>query len=288
MKKVYVTAAMILVGFLVSTIIALQPQAQPQVQPQAQNDNLLLNPGFEGIYTAQDGISEVRVAPYWRAYWKENLICLPDWLVPGGSPAQFVKRPEYRYAGLPLDERRVRSGQKSQLAFVTYGVNLAGVYQQSPELTGRPTVQAGVWAQSWSSAENDPTQNVGGDMFATVCIDPAGQMDPWARRVQCSEWQGVPPSGADGTFAYIQSPQVQAQRERVTVFVLWMGRWAVRHNDIYLDDAQLMVVGAEQPTVTPCPTCAPCPSVTPCPTGQPGDCASVEDMQTVIAEWDRR
>lgn len=295
MRRVYIVAIGIVVGVLLA--VSAIADAQPVAHPAQQDANLLRNPSFEGTYIYQDGIPEVRVAPEWRAYWKDSLACLPDWVVPGGSPAGLVKRPEYRYSSLPLDPRRVRSGQKSQIAFVTYGVNLAGVYQQVPGLTGNPVVRAGAWMQSWASAENDPTKNEGGDMFATICIDPRGQADPWARRVQCAEWQWVPPSGSGttGEFAYVRSPEVRADGGQVTVFILWMGRWAVRHNDVYVDDADLQIVGTTGPTATPYPTYTPRPTYTPYPTytpGAPGTGVDYEriksDVATVVATWDRR
>jgi hypothetical protein len=218
--------------------------------------NLLRNPGLEGTYIPFNGIGELKTAPEWTPFFKENIQCLPDWSVPGGSAAHLVKRPEYKDATLDIDERRVRSGEKAQVIFVTYGVEIGGVYQKVPGLVGNPVVQASFYGQSWASARNDPTKNEGGDMFATVCIDPRGGDDPWARRVQCAEWQWVPPSGPDGEFAQIYSPEVRVDGGQVTVFILFMGRWATLHNDGYADDASLWIVESGG-APTPCPTPGP-------------------------------
>lgn len=212
------------------------------------------NPSFEGVYAPQDGISQVLVAPGgWRAFWLDRGDNLPLWGVPGGSPSSLLKRPEYKPLEDYVDFRRVRSGDMSQCLFSAWGVLLAGVFAPIHDVEPGTTIRASVYVQSWSSTGHDPGENVGGDMFVTVCIDPSGGTYPWSRRLQCGEWVWAPPAGhgSNGIFAKAYSPPVLVPEGNATIFVIGHGRWAVSHNDLYLEDA-----GVEVEVVVP-PECPP-------------------------------
>lgn len=225
---------------------------------QAQTSNLLVNPSFEGVYYDQDNIDQIKVANGWRAFWKQDLLAMPDWAL-SGNDHRYVKRPEYKPLSLSIDAGRVRSGQLSQCLFATYGVLIAGV-QQTVSIKEGAWYQASAYVQSWSSTKGDPTKNEGGDMYAVVGIDPYGGTSPWSRRVLWGDWVYVPPKGETAQFALTSSPVVQARSDRVTVFILGDGRWATVHNDLYIDDANLVEVSLG---VTPVPTPVPAP---------PGEC----------------
>jgi LysM repeat protein len=85
-------------------------------------------------------------------------------------------------------------------------------------------------------------------------IDPTGGANPYAHSVVWSE-----PMRSEDTWGQL-SVQATAQGESVTVFVFSAPKYPVLHNEVYLDDARLVVVGQEEgPTPTPEPTATPAP-----------------------------
>ena len=248
----------------------------------------LINGGFEGDYIAQDGIPQILVPEQgWRAFWMDRGQALPPWAVPGGSPAELLKRPEYKPLTRDVDEKRVRSGETSQCLFSPYGVLIGGLFTVVDDVPEGAYVEALVHAQSWASAKHNPAWNEGGDMFATVCIDPKGGTDPWSIRLQCAEWTWVPEAGSDGNWADVCSPVVKVLEGKVSVFILGHGRWATVHNDLYLDDAEVRLVdgpGGVAPTYTPYPTYTAYPTYTPKPneTPAPGAGPSLEEIKEAV------
>jgi len=284
---------MLVLAGVMAGIFALPGIAAQIAQP------TLVNGGFEGDYIAQDGIPQILVPEQgWRAFWMDRGQPLPPWAVPGGSPAELLKRPEYKPLTRDIDEKRVRSGEISQCLFSPYGVLIAGLFTVVEDVPEGAYVEALVHAQSWASAKHNPARNEGGDMFATVCIDPKGGTDPWSIRLQCAEWTWVPEAGSDGDWAKVHSPVVKALGSKVTVILLGHGRWATVHNDLYFDDAEVRLVdgpggGTPYPTYTPLPTYTAYPTYTPGPNGTPapgGDWPSLQDIKnavaTVVAERD--
>src|SRR5207248_6206956 len=88
---------------------------------------------------------------------------------------------------------------------------------------------------SWSS-QNDEFARSEGIHRRWVGIDPDGGTDPFDPRVV---W-----STADATmdrFAQL-SVAAQARGDRATVFVRTQPDWATKHNDVLLDDAELVVI----------------------------------------------
>jgi len=246
---------------------------QPVVMPRpytANPANLLDNPSFEGDYYPFHGIGNLQVAESWGAMWWPRGE-LPLWAVSGGSDGP-IRRPEYKPLPLEVDSGRVRTGERSQAFFTFYGVLLGGVYQTVP-VPADSFLQASVWAQTWTSAFDDPSQSTG-EMYVTVCVDPAGGTDPWARRVQCADWQA--PSYERGEFRIVASPVVQAEGARVTVFILAHHKWSIKHGDMYIDDAALVVTDASGE----CPTCPECPACPPCEPGttEPVDYDRIADI----------
>ena len=244
------------------------------------SDNLLVNPGFEGPAHSQDGIGEIQVVDGWRAFWKDAQPIMPDWAISGGDP-RTIKRPEWKPLPKEVDAARVHTGVQSQCLFSYSGILLAGV-QQTVDVDVGDWVQGSIYAQSWSSEENDPNVNYKGDMYVAVGIDPMGGDNPWARRVLWSDWRFAPPRGASVRWARAVSPVVQAINGTVTMFVLGDGRWATRHNDLYLDSAELYLVDLGGPIEPPPPPPPP-------PGDDPVDYERITRIVAdVLAEWDRR
>lgn len=230
---------------------------QTQITGQQVVEPELANPGFEGHYAVQDGKTTVLVAPHWRGFWKDGG-SLPDWAQQGASSGP-IRQPEYKAATLTVDPRRVRSGSTAQCLFTFYGVMLGGVQQTVAAQAGQ-WYQAGFQVQAWTDGSDDPCRSTG-QMVAAVGIDPKGGEDPWARRVVWSDWQDANPGC--GRWFEVKSPVVQAQAGQVTVFVLAQHRWALKHGDLYVDDAWLRQVQM----AGDCPQCPACPEPTPCVPG---------------------
>jgi LysM repeat protein len=215
--------------------------------PNADGPNLLQNPGFEGAFVKQccrtdlppdkppTPIDEIQVAPGWSAWWLE----------PGrdaahpttGSPAWH--RPEYRSANchFPICAPRVHSGDDAQHYFTFFSLHDAGMYQQVSGITPGSIVQFSIYLQAWSTDANVGPSQLTQNMSLRVGIDPYGGTDAFSPNVI---W-GAPGNSFDTWTLF--TTQATAQSGSVTVFTRSTPYWGVQHNDVYLDDASLVVVG---------------------------------------------
>ena len=250
--------------------------------PAADGPNLLDNPSFEGAFIKQccrtdlppdqppTPIDEIQVAPGWSAWWLE----------PGrdaahpttGSPAWH--RPEYRSANchFPICAPRVHSGDDAQHYFTFFSLHDAGMYQQVSGITPGSIVQFSVYLQAWSTNENIGPSQFTQNMNLRIGIDPYGGTNAFSPNVIWSD-----PGNSFDTWT-LYSMQATAQGSSVTVFTRSTPYWGVQHNDVYIDDASLVVVGAGSvsgggsTTTTTTNTAPPAPSG---PDGtytvQPGD-----------------
>jgi LysM repeat protein len=253
--------------------------------PAADGPNLLQNPGFEAPFNKQccrtdlpadkppTVIDEVQVAQGWSAWWLE----------PGqdaahpttGSPAWH--RPEWRSANchFPICAPRVHSGDDAQHYFTFFSVHDAGVYQQVSGITPGDQLQFSIYMQAWSTNENIGPSQLTQNMGMRIGIDPFGGTDAFSPNVI---W--TTPSDSFDAWA-LYTVQAAAQASTVTVFTRSTPYWGVQHNDMYVDDASLVVVGAgggsasgnggsattTTTTTTPAPAAGPGGSYT----VQPGD-----------------
>lgn len=232
----------------------------------AQDGNLVRNPSFEGSYHAWSGIPEIQVADEWTPWW------LPQ---QESDPPEINRRPEYKRADVTLFANRVHSGSAAQQWFTFYSTHVAGMFQQVSGIQPGRRLQFSIWAQAWSSSEDNPYVSVApGVINLQVGIDPTGNTDPWAGTVV---W-----SGLVNTYDQwvLMSIEAVAQSGTVTVFMKSAPQYPVKHNDTYWDDGTLAIVGDAPPpptstpeplptaaelTPTPSPTVAP-PTSTPAPT----------------------
>ncbi|MBI3241471.1 MAG: LysM peptidoglycan-binding domain-containing protein [Chloroflexi bacterium] len=235
----------------------------------AQQPNLLTNPGFESPYFQQcchtepsfdpnAPYAEVQVANGWKAYWVE----------PDSSPAfksycdynvepvtcQPYHRPEFRDLGTAPE--RIHGGANAQKYFTFYSTHLAGLYQQVTGVIPGQTYRFTIYVQAWSTDSSVPGASSFGEqaMGLQMGIDPNGGTDPFSANIVWSQtynpldiWQQL---GVD----------VAAKSSTITVFTRSWPRLALRHVDIYLDDASLTALGGEAGTF---PTSAPLIGVTP-------------------------
>lgn len=258
--------------------------------PTADGPNLLQNPSFEGGFVKQccrtdlppdqprTPIDEIQVAPGWSAWWLE----------PGqdaahpttGSPAWH--RPEYRSANchFPICAPRVHSGDDAQHYFTFFSVHDAGMYQQVSGITPGTILQFNIYLQAWSTNENIGPSQFTQNMNLRVGIDPFGGTNAFSPNVI---WG---PAGNSFDAWSLFSVQATAQSSNVTVFTRSSPYWGVQHNDVYLDDASLVAVGAgsvtgggDSTTTTTTTTTAP-----PAPSGPDGSyTVQTGDILTRIA-----
>lgn len=152
--------------------------------------------------------------------------------------------PEYRDTkGIAaIGPSRIRSGSNSQKYFTFWSVHEAGV-MQTVSVPAGTTVRFSVYMHAWSSnqdmSELDPStfkSRGQTSMHMRVGIDPTGGDDPWSPNVVWS-----PEHDSYDNFGYYEVRAV-AQADKVTVYTHSMPEKGMKHNDVYVDDAELVVI----------------------------------------------
>lgn len=222
----------------------------------AQGENLLRNPGFEGNFFAWGGINEIQVAHEWTPWWAEDTNHDPAW-----------HRPEYKRALAAIFPNRVMNGDSAQQWFTFHASHLAGMYQQVFNVTPGQNYRFSIWAQVWSSVEDDPNVSVlPANPHLRIGIDPTGN---WSSGAGTVVWSGEASMSSIIDQWGAVSIEAVAQNDIITVFMRTSPDFANKHNDIYWDNASLVAVGpaAPPPTNTPLPITAtplpPPPTTTP-------------------------
>ncbi len=254
----------------------------------AQGRNLLKNPGFEGDFKIQcsfpggkpwqpvecDGPvpsmpwQTVQVADGWVGWWQppstdrgaSNFYQqFPNYCghnAPDGCVAWH--QPEFRDTRSGgQDPPRIRSGENSQKYFTFWSVHQGGVYQVVEGLRPGTPLRFGIYMMAWSAAkqnsvEPNPHQSFGQtSMHMKIGIDPTGGTDPWSPDIVWSTEK----ESYDVFGRY--EVQAVARSNKVTVFTHTQPDNPMQHNDVYLDDAELTLVGGIGPneplTVNPPP-----------------------------------
>jgi LysM repeat protein len=285
MKTSIKQGLLVSLALLLSLALAASGAGSVAAAPMADGPNLLQNPGFEAPFDKQccrtdlapdkppTPIDEIQMAQGWVGWWLE----------PGrdaahpttGSPAWH--RPEYRSANchFPICAPRVHSGDDAQHYFTFFSLHDAGVYQQVSGITPGSQLEFSIYLQAWSTDANIGPSQLTQNMNLRIGIDPFGGTDAFSPNVI---W-GDPGNSFD--FWTLFNLQATAQSSQVTVFTRSTPYWGVQHNDVYLDDASLVVVGAGGDTnggnnTTTTTTTAPSPAAGPGGSYvvQPGDILS--------------
>lgn len=231
----------------------------------AQGPNLLANPGFEPPYvTSIPGKNNCFIANGWTAWYIEGT---------REETAQgYLHAPEYKGAtrqDFPYD--RVHGGDTAQQWFRSFATYKAGVYQVVPNITPGARYRFGAWVMIWSCHydEEEDKKNCQGarsgnpsPMRIRVGIDPKGGTDPFSANVVWS------PEGDPVDAWQLFQVEAVAQASQMTVFVYSNPEFRNRNNDVYVDDASLVMVAAP-PTPKPKPTNTPAPTSTPTATPEP-------------------
>jgi LysM repeat protein len=236
-----VTLILFILLALFGLVFVLSPAGNQAV---AQGQNLLTNPSFEGQYS-----SYVPETPQELADCPRN-ICTTAQMPPGWKPWWVKERPtdvnpEYKPAEANVGGNRIHSGSRAAQYFSFWSTHKAGL-RQTVTVPAGSLVQFSVFGQAWmTEADNASVSDRSGTPNMRIGIDPTGGTNPYSPNVVWSGYQQ--PFDAYAQF----SVQAQAQGDKVTVFTFSAPsvnpnspEYGFKHNDIYWDDAALVVVGA--------------------------------------------
>jgi LysM repeat protein len=243
-------AALVVVLCVVMVTLLLMMPLLAQAEEVGPNPNLLVDGDFEAPspWPQQEGIGEVQVAPGWRAWYLDKA---PSYV---NKPANcmdskagygcYWMRPEFRDTVLASFENRVRSGMRAQKYFSFGRMHEAGLYQRIGGITPGSTVRFSIYIQAWQCSNIDKCGKNGihsdapDNMHLRVGIDPYGGDNPFSSNVVWAPEQ----EAFDRWVEFVV--ETQAQADTVTVFTHSRPEWgwARVENDVYLDDASLVVV----------------------------------------------
>lgn len=231
----------------------------------AQGPNLLANPSFEPPYvTSIPGKDNCFIANGWTAWYIEG--------TREETMQGYLHAPEYKGAtrqDFPYD--RVHGGDTAQQWFRSFATYKAGVYQVVPNIAPGGRYRFSAWVMIWSchyDSDKDKKNCQGArsgnpsPMRIRVGIDPKGGTDPFSASVVWS------PEGDPVDAWQLFQVEAVAQASQMTVFVYSNPEFRNRNNDVYVDDASLVMV-APPPTPKPKPTNTPAPTATPTATPEP-------------------
>lgn len=250
--------------------------------------NLLKNPGFEGswfnpcswkgdlpwnhisctpwykelmvrwdtVYTPQD----------WTAWWqppitdtaRSDFYTYPN-RCPAGAPETCVVWHNPEYGGtdwIRVGPPRIHSGKNSLKYFTFWSVHEAGVFQTVEGITPGTQLRFSAYMHAWSATEDangnepSPFKSEGQtSMHMKIGIDPTGGRNPWSADIVWSLERD-----SYDQFSYHQITAVAAT-DKVTVFTYSRPEKAMKHNDVHVDDLELVAVsipgGSAAPTQPP-------------------------------------
>lgn len=208
---------------LLAMVLAGSGTAYAQV---SSGGGLLLNGSFDGQYAALGGNEQVLIAPSWLPWWTARN--------PGDVP-WLNQRPQFHRS-----DERAHGGSVSQRVETNFGTYQAGILQRVSTVERGDVLSFEIWAMTWSSNHDHECCSLeSGLIEVRVGIDPTGGVNPYANSVVWSA-----PVQTDDEWAQISVSSL-AYGETVTVFVLAQPKYAVKHNEVFLDDARLVVTGHE-------------------------------------------
>ncbi len=240
--------------FTLLLVLTLNFSVNETAPVQAQDTNLVRNPGFEGNYNAwlpQFGTAQM--ADEWTPWWVNDADHDPEWAMP-----------EYKRADGRSFPDRVVEGDAAQQWFNFHRSSYAGIYQQIPNVTPGQTYRFSIYGQVWSSSSDEPRPSKNpGDPNFRIGIDPTGAAVPGPVSDSPSTvvWSNIAPMDQIIDKYYQMSIDVTAESDTITIYVNASPQWPLKHNDIYVDAANVIAVG----TPAPAPT-------TPPASGGGGDC----------------
>ncbi len=246
--------AVVIIAIATAAPLAAAPALAPSAAEPTPNvpGNLLVNPGFESpygkqccqtdlsIYLPNTPVDEVQTAQGWFGWWRQ----------PDSSPnypsrcdlpsseriCKIWHRPEWREAAPYAN--RIRTGTNAQKYFTFWSVHEAGMYQRVTGIKPGAKLQFSAYMSAWSTATAESLTSEGQQtMTLKVGIDPYGGTDPFSPNIVWSA-----PGDSYDTFAQF-TVQATAAANAVTVFTYSQPVYPLQHNDVYVDDAALVVAG---------------------------------------------
>ncbi|HLF28392.1 MAG TPA: LysM peptidoglycan-binding domain-containing protein [Anaerolineae bacterium] len=286
--------------------------------------NLLKNPGFEGSWfnpcswKGDLPWNHVSCTPWyeelmvrwdtvytpesWTAWWqppitdtaRSDFYTYPN-RCPRTAPETCVPWHNPEFGGtdwIRVGPSRIHSGKNSLKYFTFWSIHEGGVFQTVEGIAPGTQLRFSAYMHAWAATEGlnkeepSPFQSAGQtSMHMKIGIDPTGGRNPWSADIVWS-----PEFDSYDQFGYYQVTAT-ASANKVTVFTYSRPEKDLKHNDLYVDDVELVAVsippGAAAPVVAPTqpPAANPPPpaalaaqaTVTPRPDGslvhivQPGD-----------------
>ena len=152
--------------------------------------------------------------------------------------------PEFRDTkGIIVGPSRIHSGSNSVKYFTLWSVHEAGLMQTISGVTPGTLFSFSAYMEAWSATEDgegkepSPYQSGGQtSMHMKVGIDPYGGDDPWSPNILWS-----PEKDSYDNWGYYEVRAV-AQSGKVTFFTHSMPEKPLKHNDMYVDDAELVAI----------------------------------------------
>jgi hypothetical protein len=247
-------------AILSQTLLPVGSHTVAAVLAQGEGPNLLQDGDFEwsAPWEYQDGRGEIQAAPGWRAWWLNRppeFIRRPYNCAGGSDNGCYWAEPEFRDVQRAAYEYRVHGGYQAQKYF-TYGrMHWAGLMQKVGNVQPGSKLRFSVYMQAWmcfrfEDCQRGKVSDQPSDMHLKVGIDPTGGDNPFSPDIVWSSEQA-----AWDTWVLFQVEAV-AKNSAVTVFTHSRADWdwARANNDVYVDDASLVVIG---PAPSPEPTKAP-------------------------------
>ncbi len=208
-------------------VITVSPALTPS-SAYAQDQTPVFNEGYEGDFKAD---------PYCKT---------GSCNVPAGWGVWFIPRRETDQPGINFQPQyvqsktanRVKSGSASQRIYVENATFTGGIYRIVADVKVGSKLRFSAWGQSWSTNDESPiSARPSPDIKLKIGIDPMGgnngQASPLNGQVIWSEEH-------DAKDAFTQfSVETEAKASTVIVYLYSTMADAVRHNEIFWDDAVL-------------------------------------------------
>ena len=213
MKPIKTARIAILVAFLVGSTIP----ATPVLAVPAAQDNLLSNPGFEGSLSG----------------WE-------TWAITNAGAATGEMCNDLTVPTFQVSSSVVHSGSSAAYYFTQWSAHNAGLFQVVDNVTPGATYRFTIWARASSRAEGETASSSFTKM--RIGIDPNGGTDASAASIV---WSGdVTPMDSYASLTV----EARAAGNKITVYTRSRPDWCMDHNDVYWDDASLVLVGGSAGT----------------------------------------
>lgn len=216
--------------------VASQPIAHAQ-------QNLLVNPGFDGQYSSFVPQTDQQKAACTLGVCTTAQMpdgWFPWWVSQSATDGELINRmPEYKPVcpsqPCPFLDR-VKGGTQAAQYFTFHSTHTAGMWQRVT-VPANARVKYSVWGQAWSSATDTVPSDYPTTVNMRVGIDPTGGSNPFSGSIVWSGYQNP----YDNYVPF--EIEAAAQGTAVTVFMWSAPAEPRKHNDIYWDEASLVVVG---------------------------------------------